>query len=89
MHPSTHPQLPAHRCRHGTLVDSLLLHDLNLPSTSQPEQRVQGLLNPHCVLATGPGTNTDQAPQLPALWGEVQGHTKVLSNPSYLHAENQ
>lgn len=73
MHPSTHPQLPTHRCRHGGLVDSLLLRDLNLPSASQPAQRVQGLPDPHCFLATGPGTNRDLAPQLPGLWGEVQG----------------
>lgn len=73
MHPSAHPQLPALRCRHGRLVDSLLLHDLNLPSASQPAQRVQGLLDPHCFITTGPGTNMDQAPQLPGLCGEVQG----------------
>lgn len=46
MHCSTPPQLPALRCRHGRLVDSLLLHGLNLPSASQPTQRVQGLLPP-------------------------------------------
>lgn len=55
VHPSTRPQLPALRCRHGRLVNSLLLHDLHLPNASQPAQRVQGLLDPH-FMATGPGT---------------------------------
>lgn len=98
MHPSAHPQLPALRCRHGRLVDSLLLHDLNLPSASQPAQRVQGLLDPHCFITTGPGTNMDQALtwtrphscQVSVVKCKVNGtHIKVLSNPSYIHVKNQ
>lgn len=92
MQPSTHPQPPALRCRHGRFMNSLLLHDLHLPNASQPAQRAQGLLDPQRFVATGPGSTLTKhwSCQVSGVKCKVnRTHTEVLSNPSYMHAKNQ
>lgn len=91
-HAPTMPAAPALRRRHGRLVDSPLLSDLNLPRASQPEQRVQGLLDPHCFMPQDQALTWTRhhSCQVSGVKCKVnRAHTKVLSNPSCIHAKNQ
>lgn len=91
MHP-TMPAAPALRRRHGRLVDSPLLPDLNLPRASQPEQSSRVCLTPTALWPQDQALTWTRhhSCQVSGVKCKVnRAHTKVLSNPSCIHAKNQ